>query len=71
MFGTLTRSKKMFEVVYLMLWYIGSIDKLTAIDVLGTLEASVNPAKLIVLAILTILFLIIAFQTRRLQVMQS
>ncbi|MFH2048649.1 MAG: hypothetical protein ABIJ12_04300 [bacterium] len=71
MFGTLTRSKKMFEVVYLMLWYIGSVDKLAAIDVLGTLEASVTPTKLIVLSILTIVFIIAAFQTRRIQVNRS
>jgi len=71
MFGILTRSKKMFEVVYLMLWYIGSVDKLTALDILGTLEASVSVTKLIVLTILIILFLTISFQTRRIQIKQS
>ncbi len=71
MFGTLSRSKKMFEVVYLMLWYIGSVDKLTALDVLGTLEASITITKLIILSILTIVFIIVAFQTRRWNVLNA
>ena len=69
--GTLTGSKKLFEVLYLMVWYIGSIDHLPALDLLGTTEEAVTGGKLTVLIILTIVCLATAFSVRRVQILKA
>jgi hypothetical protein len=65
--GTLSGSKKLFEVVYLMIWYIGSIDRLTALDLLGTTDASITAIKFAVLGLVAAGSLAIAFITRQRQ----
>ncbi|MDH4157255.1 MAG: hypothetical protein OEW00_08270 [candidate division Zixibacteria bacterium] len=62
--GTLSGSKKLFEVTYLMIWYIGSIDRLTPLDLLGTTDESVTATKLVVLGLTAVGSLVVAFITR-------
>lgn len=66
--GTLSGSRKLFEVTYLMIWYIGSINRLTILDLLGTTDESVTAAKLAVLSLAAAGSLIIAFIERHRQV---
>ena len=47
------RSRKIFEVSYLMVWYLGSIEHLPPVDLLGTTDASVGGAKVSLLLILS------------------
>jgi hypothetical protein len=65
--GTLSGSRKLFEVSYLMIWYVGSIDRLTALDLLGTTDESVTATKLALLCLAAIGSLIIAFIARHQQ----
>ncbi len=67
-FGTLSGSRKLFEVVYVMIWYVGSIDRVSALDFLGTTSESVTGVKFFVLGILSLLFLsaTVAARVRRL-----
>jgi hypothetical protein len=62
--GTLSGSKKLFEVTYLAVWYIGSIDRLTALDLLGTTDESITATKLVVLSLVVVGSLVIAFIAR-------
>lgn len=39
--GTLSGSKKLFEVVYLMIWYIGPVNGLVALDFAGTTDVAI------------------------------
>lgn len=66
--GTLSGSRKLFEVTYLMVWYIGSIDRLTPLDLLGTTDESVTVIKLAVLSLIAVGSLVIAFIARQRQV---
>ncbi len=63
-FGTLSKSKRLFEVSYLMFWYVGSIEHLAAIDLLGTTEESITPAKLVILMLMAAFFAVTAFAAR-------
>jgi len=65
--GTLSRSNKLFEVSYLLVWYIGSIEHLAAIDLLGTTAEAVTSGKLMTLGILMVISLLVAFTTRGIQ----
>jgi len=51
-----------------MIWYIGSINRLTILDLLGTTDESVTAAKLAVLSLAAAGSLIIAFIERHRQV---
>jgi len=66
--GTLSGSKKLFEVIYLMVWYVGSIDRLTPLDLLGTTDESVTATKLVVLVLIAVGSLVVAFVARQRQV---
>jgi hypothetical protein len=70
-FGTLSKSKRIFEVAYLMFWYVGSIEHLTAIDMLGTTDESITTGKLSVMTVMTMVFLATAFASRRMQVVRG
>jgi len=65
--GTLSGSKKLFEVTYLMIWYIGSIDHLAALDLLGTTDESVSLTKMGLLGLAAVGSLVIALVARRRQ----
>lgn len=67
--GTVTGSKKMFKVVYLMVWYVGSIDHVPPADILGTTDAALLPMRLSVLLLLTPALLIVSGMARRRQVL--
>jgi len=69
--GTLSGSKKLFEVIYLMVWYVGSIDHLHAIDLLGTTPEAVSAEKFVVFGLLSIALLIAAFAARRMQMARA
>jgi len=64
-FGIYSGSKKLFEVLYLMAWYVGSVDKLYAVDLLATNDLSISSGKMFVLAILIVGFLILSFVKRK------
>ncbi|MBN1210957.1 MAG: hypothetical protein JXA92_00120, partial [candidate division Zixibacteria bacterium] len=66
--GALTGSKKMFEVSYFLLWYIGSIEKLTPLNFLGTTDEAVAAGIPKVYLLLTAGLVISAILTRRRQV---
>jgi len=66
--GALTGSKKLFEVSYFLLWYIGGIEKMTPINFLGTTEEAVAAGIPTVYFLLTAGLVLIAFLTRRRQV---
>jgi hypothetical protein len=69
--GTLSKSKRLFEVIYLMIWYVGSIEHLSAIDLLGTSDEAITISKFIALGLLSISFLITAIIARRMQIVRS
>jgi hypothetical protein len=62
--GTISGSKKLFEVVYLMVWYVGSIDRLPALDLLGTTSEAITGTKFFALGLLSLIFLIAAITAR-------
>jgi len=51
-----------------MIWYIGSIDRLTILDLLGTTDESVTALRLAILSLVAVGSLIIAFIARQHQV---
>ncbi len=65
--GTLSGGRRIFEILYLMVWYVGSIDQLTALDILGTTDEAVTGFKLIALSLVAVTSLLTAFAARRLQ----
>jgi hypothetical protein len=67
--GTLSGSKKLFEVTYLMIWYVGSIDHVEALDLLGTTDGAVYGEKLAVYFLLSVVMWGIAALARRRQVL--
>ncbi len=69
--GITSGSKKLFEVLYLMVWYIGSIDHLTPLDLLGTTDAAITGGKMVILTMLTATSLVVAFLTRRLHILRG
>jgi hypothetical protein len=66
--GTLSGGRRLFEVSYLTIWYIGSIDHLTTVDLFGTTDASITIMKFAVLILVAAASLIIAFLVRCQQV---
>lgn len=67
-FGTLSRTRRLFEVIYLIFWYVGSVEHLAAVDLLGTTDDAIVSGKLIVLGSVTVALLVIAFAARRIQI---
>jgi len=63
--GTLTGSRKLFEVIYLMIWYGGSIDRIKPIDLLGTTDESTGPVRIAVFFAATLLAALTAYLARR------
>jgi hypothetical protein len=58
-------------VIYLMVWYVGSIEHLSALDLLGTTDVALTNAKLVVLSLVSLGLLVTAFLARRLQMSRS
>lgn len=63
--GTLTSTRKTFEVVYLMIWYVGSVDRLWALDFVGVTDESLAISTPSVFLMLTCVMLPISFLVRR------
>ncbi len=62
--GVWTGNGKMFEVLYLILWYAGPMNKVAPIDFMGS-SAETPVATTVSVALLTILILSASFQGRR------
>ena len=65
--GALSGTKKLFEVVYLLIWYLGPVNHLTALDFLGTTDAAVANAVPQAYVVITLVLLLGAFLFRRRQ----
>jgi hypothetical protein len=66
--GIVSGSKKLFEVCYLTVWYVGSIDRVKVLDLLGTTQASIYPAKLVLLVAAGVGLTMISYSFRRRQI---
>ena len=55
--GLASVTRKMFEVTYLIVWYVGSMDKIPALDLFGTTTEAVYPIKIIILFLISIILL--------------
>jgi hypothetical protein len=66
--GTLSGTRKLFEIVYLMIWYIGPINRLPQLDFLGaTGNPHLLPTPTVYLA-MSLAFILVAFLMRGRQV---
>ncbi len=65
--GVVSGTKKLFEVCYLLLWYLGPINHVPGLDFLGTTEASVTEAAPQTYLAISVLLLLGAFVFRRRQ----
>ena len=65
--GVVSGTKKLFEVCYLLLWYLGPINHVPGLDFLGTTEASVTQAAPQTYLAISVLLLLGAFVFRRRQ----
>jgi hypothetical protein len=63
--GTLSGSKKLFEVTYLIVWYLGSIDRIEPLDFLGTTDGAIYGEKLAVYVLFSVATFTIAVLARR------
>jgi hypothetical protein len=64
--GVWSSSSKLFEVVYMIWWYVGPVNQVRYLDFLGSGEL-VSPGVLLVYWVGTILLLILAVLGRRRQ----
>lgn len=62
--GSLSSTKKLFEVIYLIIWYAGSIDHIAAIDFLATTEIAISQGISFIFFGLTLGLIIISILTR-------
>lgn len=65
--GVWSRDSKLFEVVYLVLWYVGPINGNLALDYLGATDAAIAGGMPLVYALLTVLLLGLALLGSRLR----
>ena len=63
--GVWTRSGKLFEVLYLLIWYLGPMNRVPFLDFMGTTEAAVASGAPAGFAVATLLLLALAVQGRR------
>ena len=69
--GTVSGGRRIFEVCYLIVWYIGSIDQLKALDILGTTDVAIAGGKMATLSVLSVALLITAVVARRTQMAKN
>jgi hypothetical protein len=65
--GVVSGTKKLFEVSYLVIWYLGPVNHVTRFDFLGTTDASVAAGVPQAYAAIFLVLLIGAFLFRRRQ----
>jgi hypothetical protein len=66
--GTISGTRKFFEVTYLLIWYVGPVHGLPALDFLGTTDAAVRGSIPFTYTIVSLVLGIIAVLWRRRQV---
>jgi hypothetical protein len=64
--GLWTRSAKLFEILYLLLWYLGPLHPrdLPALDFVGATNASVHAGMPVVFVLLAVLLCLLAYAAR-------
>jgi len=62
--GTLSRSSKLFEICYLLIWYVGPMNRIAALDFIGVSAGTASGATTSMFAAVTVLLLIIACLAR-------
>jgi hypothetical protein len=70
-FGTLSGSRKLFEIAYLMIWYIGPINRLPPLDFLGAAGNPDAPPITTVYLAMSLALVLVAFLMRGRQVAAS
>jgi hypothetical protein len=65
--GTMSGSRKLFEVGYLLLWYVGPVNGLPALDFLGTTDAAAETSIPLVCVVSSLALLCVALLWRRRQ----
>ena len=63
--GVWTKSGKLFEVLYLVIWYVGPMNRTPCLDFMGTTEATAASGASAGFATATLVLLICAFLGRR------
>lgn len=63
--GALSGTKKLFEVLYLLVWYVGPVNRLAPLDFLGAGDAAVASVRPVVYLTITLLLILAAFFARR------
>ncbi len=66
-FGIWSRSSKLFEVIYTLLWYAGPMSGLAALDFTGASEPAQTAGSCLIFAAATVVVLLLAFYGRSLQ----
>jgi hypothetical protein len=66
--GTLSGSRKPFEVLFLSLWYPGTIEHFSPLDFLGTTPETISHGTPVIYFALAVLFLVGSFLGRRRQI---
>ena len=63
-FGVWSGSAKLFEVLYLMLWYIGPMNRIPALDYVGTTQPAGGARPIVTFALLALVLATLAFVGR-------
>ncbi len=66
--GTWTRGTRLFEIVYVLVWYIGPIKKVAVFDYMGATREAITANIPLCYLLLTILFIALAVMGRRRQI---
>ena len=69
--GVVSGTKKLFEVTYLLIWYIGAVNHLPQLDFLGAGNSAITSAVLRVYLGISIVLLIGAILFRRWQLVRG
>ena len=69
--GTLSGSKKLFEVVYLVVWYIGPVNGLGVLDFAGTSDATVSGANSLTYVVISLILVAGAITGRRTRIVSG
>lgn len=64
-FGTLSGSKKLFEVTYFLMWYIGGVEGLTSLNFLATTDEAITAGMPLIFTLISLGLLTVAFIARR------
>jgi hypothetical protein len=65
--GAWSGSSKLFEVVYMLWWYVGPINQLEALDFMGA-SANLQPGRVLVYGLVTVALFVLAILGRKRQI---